>query len=190
MSPGTNLSFSFKSIDLQPPSFVYEKSGSAGPETPAEKAWPVIEPTIKDLAYAEKSLDELSGQASRQVDGDLVADVFAKPLAELGAEREHMAAPAGDHQSYIRKLDPVNGSVHTDGLPSAEELCRTRHLHARPQLALDVDADWRSKGVVERPRLEIVFHALRRLVIHSFNEVSPDDFRSSEFHRGPRPQQS
>ena len=39
-------------------SFVYEKSGSAGPETPAEKAWPVIEPTIKDLAYAEKSPDE------------------------------------------------------------------------------------------------------------------------------------
>jgi hypothetical protein len=39
-------------------SFVYEKSGSAGPETSAEKAWPVIEPTIKDLAYAEKSPDE------------------------------------------------------------------------------------------------------------------------------------
>jgi hypothetical protein len=39
-------------------SFVYEKSGSAGPETPAKKAWPVIEPTIKDLAYAEKSPDE------------------------------------------------------------------------------------------------------------------------------------
>ena len=35
-----------------------EKSGSAGPETPAEKPWPVIEPTIKDLAYAEKSPDE------------------------------------------------------------------------------------------------------------------------------------
>jgi hypothetical protein len=31
-------------------SFVYERSGSAGPETPAQKAWPVIEPTIKDLA--------------------------------------------------------------------------------------------------------------------------------------------
>ena len=68
---------------------------------------------------------ELSGQASRQVDGDLVADVFAKPLAELHAEGEHVAAPAGDHQSYIRKLDPVNGSVHTDGLLSAEELCRS-----------------------------------------------------------------
>ena len=39
-------------------SFVYEKSGSAGPETPAEKAWPVIEPTIKDLVYAEKSPEE------------------------------------------------------------------------------------------------------------------------------------
>ena len=36
-----------------------KKSESAGPETPAEKPWPVIEPTIKDLAYAEKSRQSL-----------------------------------------------------------------------------------------------------------------------------------
>jgi acetyl esterase/lipase len=35
-----------------------EKSGSAGVEKPPERPWPVIEPTIRDLTYAEKSPDE------------------------------------------------------------------------------------------------------------------------------------
>ena len=35
-----------------------QKSESAGPQTPVDEAWPVIEPTIKDLAYADKSPDE------------------------------------------------------------------------------------------------------------------------------------
>jgi len=46
-----------------------EKSGSAGAEKPPEKPWPVIEPTIKDLTYAEKS----PSQAQRLQDALLKA---------------------------------------------------------------------------------------------------------------------